>query len=53
MHPTIQEANKGPFAKIGKILRKNTENSLETLDDITDLVINQKKVLGQVTFFFN
>ncbi len=46
-----QEANKGPFARIGNILRKYPGNSLETLDDITDLVINQKKVLGQVIFF--
>ena len=44
----LQEAETGPFAKMGNILRNNPENSLETLDDIKDLVINKKRVLGQV-----
>lgn len=49
----LQEAETGPFAKMGNILRNNPENSLETLDDIKDLVINKKRVLGQVRQYYS
>lgn len=41
------EAQTGPFAKIGELLRKHPENSLDILDDDKDYVIYQKKVLAQ------
>lgn len=44
----MQEAQTGPFAKIGELLRKHPENSLDILDDDKDHVIYQKKVLAQV-----
>ncbi|KAI9556675.1 hypothetical protein GHT06_016465 [Daphnia sinensis] len=41
------EAQSGPFAKIGDVLRKHPENSLDMLDDNIDFVIYHKKVLAQ------